>query len=57
MDAQLTRDTEIMTKMDPYVIIKYAGKEFKTKVMSEAGKTPVWNQSFQFPVTRFNEKI
>lgn len=43
LNAQLTHDTEIMSKMDPYVIIKYGMKQYKTKVLNEAGKTPEWN--------------
>ena len=41
-------------KMDPYVIIKFAGKEYKTKVKNEAGFKPVWNESFQLPVNSIN---
>jgi Ca2+-dependent lipid-binding protein len=29
--------------MDPFVVIFYQGKEYKTKVLEEGGKNPVWN--------------
>ena len=50
----MTRDTELITKMDPYVVIKYLGKEYKTKVKNEAGKTPYWGETFQLNVPRIN---
>ena len=39
--------------MDPYVILMYQGISYKTPVLEEAGKEPVWNytipQTFIFP--------
>ena len=46
--AQLTRDTEIFGKMDPYCVIEYKDKKYQTNVKNEAGTKPVWNQSFNF---------
>lgn len=35
--------------MDPYVVIEYKGQIFKTPVLDEAGKTPVWNYTIPEP--------
>ena len=48
--AILTRDTELIGKMDPFVKIIYNNKERKTNVKNEAGTTPIWNQSWKFHV-------
>jgi hypothetical protein len=40
--ATLTRDTELVGKMDPYVVFKFGDKKFKTSTKQEAGKTPNW---------------
>ena len=42
-EAELTRNTEMIGKMDPYVKFKYDKKEMKTRVKDEAGKHPRWN--------------
>ena len=43
-EATLTRDTEAIGKMDPFVQLKTATQDLKTRVIDGAGKTPVWNQ-------------
>ncbi len=35
-------DTEVMGKMDPFVVIKYDNKSFKTKVAEDSSKNPNW---------------
>lgn len=54
VDAELYRDTEVISKMDPYVIIRYGGRDVKTSTKNEAGKRPVWNETFTIPVTSIN---
>lgn len=54
-DAVLTRDVETFGKMDPYVTWQYAGKEWKTTVKSNAGKTPNWNEAFRLPIVDQND--
>lgn len=57
--AELTRDTDLFGKMDPYVIVEYVepGMETsqkqrkRTKVCHSQGKTPVWNEFLQFDIT------
>ena len=42
MEAQLTRDTEIFSKMDPYIVINTRQQRIRTITMNSAGKNPVW---------------
>ena len=46
IEALLTRDTEVFTKMDPYVMLQTKNHTFKTHTMQGAGKTPKWDQAF-----------
>ena len=47
--ANLTRDTEMVGNMDPFCEISIGGeKVYKTAVKDEAGKTPVWNEEFDY---------
>ena len=50
IEARLTRDTETFSKMDPYCIIATRQQKFKTATKQGAGKTPMWNQSFDIDV-------
>jgi len=43
IEANLTRDTEMFSKMDPFCKMTYQGKINKTVVKDEAGKKPRWN--------------
>ena len=44
IEAHLTRDTEMFSKMDPFCKMFYNGKMNATVVKDEAGKKPRWNQ-------------
>ncbi len=46
IEAKLTRDTELVGKMDPYVKAIIGDKKAKGKVCENGGKTPKWNDSF-----------
>ena len=48
--ATLTHDTEAFGKMDPYVRLIVGKVEQKTKVKNDVGKTPEWNETFEFGV-------
>ena len=50
IEARLTRDTEMFSKMDPYCIIEVREQKFRTRTMDGAGKTPKWNQAFDIDV-------
>jgi hypothetical protein len=55
--ADLLRNTEVVGKMDPYVVIRYGGKDSKTSVKSNAGKKPQWFERFSFPVSEINGRM
>ena len=52
IEAKLTRNTELLGKMDPFVIMQVRDYVIRTKVKNSAGKNPVWNETFCF---RLNE--
>ncbi|KAM1028729.1 hypothetical protein FF1_041283 [Malus domestica] len=41
-------DTDLFTRMDPYVVIQYKGQEKKSSVAREQGSNPEWNEKFTF---------
>ena len=42
--AKLDRDVEWFAKMDPYVVIKIGGRDFKSHVCKRGGKAPLWDE-------------
>ena len=50
VEARLTRDTEIFSKMDPYAVITIREEKLRTKTKDEAGKTPKWNEIFDIQI-------
>ena len=57
IEARLTRDTEFFSKMDPYCEIQSRMQKFRTRTLQGAGKTPKWNQSFDFDVKYIGDDI
>ena len=57
MQAKLTRDTETFGKMDPYAVIEYRQEKHKTVTKNNAGKTPVWNQTFDMDIKYIGDDI
>ena len=57
IEAKLTRDTEAFGKMDPFVKVTIGAKTVKTKVKEDAGKEPVWNETFEFTVDHKEDDI
>ncbi|TNV82123.1 hypothetical protein FGO68_gene1217 [Halteria grandinella] len=53
-EAKLTRDTELLGKMDPYVQLKYGtfseSEGLRTQTCENGGLFPVWNQSIELQV-------
>jgi Ca2+-dependent lipid-binding protein len=47
LQGKLIRNTESIGKMDPYVLVEFRGKLFKTNVCQEGGTIPIWN--FKLP--------
>jgi len=47
--ANLTHDTDWVTRMSPYIVFKCGGQELKTKTDSGGGKNPKWaNEEITF---------
>jgi Ca2+-dependent lipid-binding protein len=46
VEAFWIKDADFFGKQDPFILIKYNGKEFKTTVKDEAGKHAVYNETF-----------
>jgi|JI6StandDraft_1071083.scaffolds.fasta_scaffold35635_1 Ca2+-dependent lipid-binding protein len=44
--AEISREKNLITEMDPYCIIKTNSGEVKTSVAKGMGKNPAWNDSF-----------
>lgn len=57
VDGKLTRDTEMMGKMSPYVTLSFNGKKYKTKVHNSGGKSPVWGDEFTLEITNATEEL
>jgi Ca2+-dependent lipid-binding protein len=36
--------------MDPFATVKYRQQDFKTKAKKGAGKTPIWDETFEIDV-------
>lgn len=47
MKAKLTRDTEVVGKMDPYARLKMRELVYKTAALDGIGKEPVWKETFE----------
>ena len=43
--------------MDPYVILEVNGRKYKTSVVPEGGRKPVWNQTFEIPILSMEDDI
>ena len=58
VEAVLTRDTELVGQMDPYIVIMIGDKKWKTTIKDNAGTHPMWNESFAVDLKHFKkEKI
>ena len=55
LSAKLTRDTEAVGKMDPFLVLKYNEIVNKTAVVDGAGKTPAWKENFSFNVHTYTK--
>ena len=47
VSATFLKDADTFGKQDPFVKIPHGGKTYKTEVIDEGGKTPVWNEEFE----------
>jgi len=51
------KNTEMVGKQDPYVKLAIASEKFKTKVHTDGGLNPVWEQTFTFNIDEAAEKF
>lgn len=57
IEAKLTRDTEMFSKMDPYCKLQTRDQRFKTKVLQGAGKLPKWNETIDIDVKYIGDDL
>ena len=43
--------------MDPYIIIKYKGKDYKTDVCIGGDQNPVWNNEIEIPIQSTDDAL
>ena len=46
--------TGMFGQMDPFIVVEYADKKYKTKVIRDGGKKPVWNECLEIPISDGN---
>lgn len=54
IQANFTRDTDLIGKMDPFIIAMMGNQKHRGNVVQDGGKTPFFNDTFVF--TRGQEK-
>ena len=57
IEAKLTRDTEVFSKMDPFCKFQMRDQTYKTKVLNGAGKTPKWNEIWDIDVKYIGDDL
>ena len=58
--AEIKSNLDFIGKLDPFVILNYDGKDYRTKTCQRGGVTPQWNQPFEMdsnPSSVFSFKI
>ena len=50
IEGKLYRNTETFGQMDPFILIKHNGAKYRTPVLDDAGKNPIWNHLLIIPV-------
>ena len=43
LEGELTHDTDFLTKMDPFIEMHYCANTWKSIVLKNAGKKPIWH--------------
>ena len=55
VQANLHKNYDFFTNMDPYCKILFLNQQFKTKTHNNGGKNPIWNQQFTFQVDNIDD--
>ncbi|KAL5710777.1 hypothetical protein ACHQM5_021302 [Ranunculus cassubicifolius] len=48
VDGKQLKRTDLFSKIDPYVVVRYGNQERKTRVLREQGSNPMWNETLTF---------
>lgn len=58
VEGNLTHDTELFGKMDPYAVFTHGSSNHKSHICDDQGKTPKWiDTHFEFPIKDLSEEI
>ena len=57
LEGKLTRDTEVLGSMSPYLTFTFGGKKYKSKVHDNAGKKPKWTDEFVFEIESVEDEM
>ena len=57
IEARLERDTEVLGKMDPYVVIHNRMQRMRTSTQEGAGKEPTWNETLEIDVKYIGDDL
>ncbi|KAL9256008.1 Elicitor-responsive protein 1-like protein [Drosera capensis] len=50
VECQKLKDTEWLSRQDPYVCLEYGSTKFRTRTCTDGGKHPVFQEKFVFPL-------
>ncbi|GFR40445.1 hypothetical protein Agub_g973 [Astrephomene gubernaculifera] len=53
--AKDLKDVEWFGRMDPYCIVRIGNQRFRTRTAEDAGRDPVWNETFQANIVSEND--
>ena len=51
------QDKDLFGRQDPYCVVTCGSQTFRTRTAKDAGRNPVWNETFRFNVLNENEVV
>ncbi len=51
------QDKDWFGRQDPYCVVTCGSQTFRTRTAKDAGRNPVWNETFRFSVVNENEVV
>jgi Ca2+-dependent lipid-binding protein len=57
IEGRLSRNVDVFTKMDVYVLVVNQGLGYKTNVHEQGGIAPKWNQTLEIPIFNLSEPL
>lgn len=55
--AVINRDTQLIGKMDPFMVFEIRNRKYQTRALSGAGKNPIWDETLKIPVDSMQEFV